>query len=109
MLNLTGARIAKQLFSAEDAIDTTLGQTAKLIASMCEARIANRLPAVAGQRVIGEAAQALAALEQARRNVLGAHEGLAVLRDAYGLEVSAAGVLHKPEPTAPTGALDAAA
>lgn len=108
MNSLTGARIAKQLFAAEDAIDITLGETAKLIASMCEARIANRLPAVAGQRAIAGAAEALAALELARRNVLDTHEGLAFLRDEYGIEAVAAGVLHKPEPTAPSGSLAAA-
>lgn len=109
MQNLTAARIAKQLFTAEDALDHTLGETARLITSLCEARIAHRLPAIAGQRVIADAAQALAALERARRNVLGAHEGLAVLRDEYGLETLAAGVLHKPEGLKPSGELEAAA
>ncbi|WP_343699593.1 hypothetical protein [Caulobacter sp.] len=109
MQNLTGARVAKQLFSAEDAIDHTLGETAKLITSMCEARIANKLPAIAGQRVIGGATEALAALERARRSVLDTHEGLADLRDEYGFEAIAAGVLHKPEGMTPTGALEAAA
>lgn len=109
MQNLTGARIATQLFSAEDAIDRTLGETAKLITSMCEARIAHRLPAIAGQRVIGGATEALAALERARRSVLDTHDGLAFLRDEYGFEAIAAGVLHKPEGVAPAGALEAAA
>lgn len=109
MQNLTGARVARQLFSAEDAIDRTLGETAKLITTLCEARIANRLPAIAGQRVIGGAAEALAALERARRNVLDTHEGLAFLRDEYGFETVAAGALHKPEVVEPTGALGTAA
>lgn len=109
MQNLTGARIAKQLFSTEDAIDRTLGETARLIASMCDARLANQLPAIAGQRVIGGAAEALAALERARRSVLDTHEGLADLRDEYGLDVIAAGVLHKPEGLALAPALGAAA
>ncbi|WP_143324481.1 hypothetical protein [Caulobacter sp. FWC2] len=109
MQNLTAARVAKQLFSAEDALDRTLGETAKLISSLCEARIANRLPAIAGQRVIGGAAEALAALERARRSVLDTHEGLADLREEYGFETVAAGVLHKPEGAAPQGALEAAA
>ena len=109
MQNLTGARIAKQLFSAEDALDRTLGETAKLITSMCEARIANQLPAIAGQRVIGGATEALAALERARRSVLDTHEGLAALRDEYGFETTGAGVLHKPEGLASGRALGAAA
>jgi hypothetical protein len=109
MQNLTTARVAKQLFSAEDALDRTLGETAKLITSLCEARIANRLPAIAGQRVIGGAAEALAALERARRSVLDTHAGLADLREEYGFETLAAGVLHKPEGVAPQGALEAAA
>ena len=109
MQNLSGARVAKQLFSAEDAIDRTLGETAKLITTMCEARIAHRLPAIAGQRAIGGATEALAALERARRNVLDTHEGLAFLRDEYGFETVAAGALHKPEAAEPTGALVEAA
>lgn len=109
MQNLTGARVAKQLFLAEDAIDRTLGETARLITTMCEARIANRLPAVAGQRVIYGATEALAALERARRNVLETHEGLAFLRDEYGFATVDAGALHKPEVAEPTGALEAAA
>jgi len=109
MHDLTGARVATQLFSAEDAIDRTLGETARLIASMCEARLAHRLPAVAGQRAIGGATEALAALERARRGVLVTHEGLADLRDEYGFAATAAGVLHKPEGLRQTGSLDAAA
>lgn len=109
MQNLTGARVAKQLFSAEDALDRTLGETARLITTLCEARIAHRLPAVAGQRVIGGAAQALAALERARRDVLDTHEGLAVLRDEYGFATIDAGGLHKPEGPKPMGVLEAAA
>ena len=109
MQNLTGARVAKQLFAAEDAIDRTLGETAKLIASICEARIAHRLPAIAGEQVIGGAAEALAALERARRSVLVTHDGLAGLREEYGFDTYAAGVLHKPDAPAPTGALGAVA
>ena len=109
MQNLTGARVARQLFSAEDAIDRTLGETAKLITTMCEARIASRLPAAAGQRVIGGAAEALAALARARRHVLDTHEDLARLGDEYGFATVDAGALHKPAPVQPAGALEAAA
>jgi hypothetical protein len=42
MQNLTGARVAKQLFTTEDAIDVTLGETAKLITTLCEATQAAR-------------------------------------------------------------------
>ena len=108
MHNLNGARVAKQLFATEDAIDLTIVETAKLVASMGEARIANRLPAVAGQRAIAAAIEALAALERARHNVLETHEELTSLRDEYGFVVEAAGALHKPEPTVPTGSLAAA-
>jgi hypothetical protein len=97
------------LFSTEDAIDRTLGEAAKLITTMCEARLANRLPAIAGQRVIGDATEALAALERARRSVLDTHEGLAALRDEYGFETVGAGALHKPGAAEPTGLLEAAA
>lgn len=109
MQNLTGARLAKQLFSAEDALDRTLSETAKLIASMCDARLSERLPAIAGQRAIARATEALSALERARRSVLETHEDLAALKREYGFELHAAGVLHKPDAPAPTGALDAAA
>jgi hypothetical protein len=105
-LNLTGARVARQLMSAEDALDTTLGETGKLLASMCEARVSQKLPAVAGRKAIAGLADAVSALEAARRGMLDVHEGLAEVRDAYGLEVSAAGVLPKPgEDTAIRGAL----
>lgn len=107
--NFTGARVAKQLFAAEDAIDLTLGETAKLLTSMCEARIANRLPALAGQRAIGGLAEAVVALERARRSVLETHDGLAEIRDEYGFAVTAAGVLHKPEGRSGAAALTAAA
>jgi hypothetical protein len=106
--NLTGARVAKQLFTTEDAIDVTLGETAKLITTLCEARIAQRLPAIAGQRVISDAAEALVALERARRSVLETHQGLAHLRDEYGFVVTGAGVLHKPGAAA-AGSLSAVA
>ena len=109
-LNLTGARVAKHLFAAEDALDSTLGEAGKLLSSMCEARVSQRLPAIAGQKAIAGLAQTVSALEAARRGILDTHEGLAEIRDEYGLSVTAAGVLPKPgEDTATRGRLTVAA
>lgn len=105
-LNLTGARVARQLMSAEDALDATLGEAGKLLTSMCEARVSQKLPAVAGRKAIAGLAGAVSALEAARQGILEVHDGLAEVRDAYGVEVTAAGVLPKPgEDTATRGAL----
>ena len=109
-LNLTGARVAKQLMAAEDALDATLGETGKLLSSMCEARVSQKLPAIAGQKAIAGLAQTVSALEAARRGILETHDGLAAIRDDYGLSVTAAGALPKPgEDTATRGALTVAA
>lgn len=109
-LNLTGARVAKQLMAAEDALDVTLGEAGKLLSSMCAARVSERLPAIAGQKAIAGLAQTVSALEAARRGILDTHEGLAEIRDEYGLSVTAAGVLPKPgEDTATRGGLAVAA
>jgi len=109
-VNLSGARVAKHLMAAEDALDATLGETGKLLSSMCEARVSHKLPAIAGQKAIAGLAQTVSALEAARRGILDTHEGLAEIRDEYGLKVTAAGVLPKPgEDTATRGGLTVAA
>lgn len=109
-LNLTGARVARQLMSAEDALDATLGETGKLLASMCQARVSSKLPAIAGRRAITGLTETVIALEAARRGILDVHDGLAEVRDAYGVAVTAAGVLPKPgEDTSTRGALTAVA
>jgi hypothetical protein len=109
-LNLTGARVAKHLMAAENALDVTLGEAGKLLSSMCEARVSQNLPAIAGQKAIAGLAQTVSALEAARRGMLDTHDGLAQIRDDYGLSITAAGVLPKPgEDTAARGALTTAA
>jgi len=95
-------RVADRLFAAESAIDLALTRAAELNAAMPEARCEGRLPAAIGQDALDRAAGAFAALVEARRRMVEAHQSLDAARAQIGLkEVAAGDLLPKPAPAPP--------
>jgi hypothetical protein len=95
-------QVADRLFAVENAIDTALAQAAELTAALPKARADARLSAIVGQAALDRTAASLAALVEARRCIVDAHEQLDIVRDQVGLrEVNIGDV--GPKPTGATG------
>jgi hypothetical protein len=77
--------VADRLFAVEDAVDIALTRAAELTAAMPAARIEARLPALVGQAALDRAADAFAALVEARRRIVETHESLDQARMQIGL------------------------
>ena len=95
--------VAARLFEVEDAIDGSLKQASRLIADMVDARRDLRLAAVVGQDAFARTAATIAALTEARGEIVGAHDALAETRDRMGMRTVGLGALDKPDPPAGTG------
>lgn len=89
--------VAAALFESETAIDSALATTAAFLGRMPQARQEARLAARVGQAAIDHASQALAALAEARRQIIAAHEALAEVQGQVGLgAVNFGGLIDKP-------------
>ena len=103
MLNqrLNAAReIADQLFAAERAIDDAVAQVAALTACMPRARMEANIAATVGHAALERSASTMAALIQARGEIIAAHEALAEAKDQIGLRTVAVGGMYKGPPQA---------
>lgn len=100
-------QVADQLFAAEAAIDRALGETSRLTTLLSEGRVEAGLSATVGQAVMDRTCASILALSNGRRELVGAHEALAVVKDQIGLRAVAIGGMVKPEENtpAPTGRL----
>jgi hypothetical protein len=89
--------VAKALYETERAIDGALSTAAGFVGVMPLARQDARLAARVGQDALDHAVQAMAALNEARRQIVAAHEALAVVQGQIGLaEVNFGGLIDKP-------------
>lgn len=94
-------QVADQLFAVENAIDAALTLAAELTAALPKARVEARLSAIVGQAALDRTAASLAALVEARRCIVEAHEELDTVRGQIGLrEVDIGGGMEKPVVTA---------
>jgi hypothetical protein len=90
-------QLANRLFETEGAIDEAITKMADLAGYMPVARNTAKLSAVVGQEVIVQAAQTLAALVEARGQIVETHHKLAITRDQIGLrEMAVGGGNNKP-------------
>ena len=89
-------RVADQLFAVENAIDAALRGAAELTAALPKARADARLSAIVGQAALDRTAASLAALVEARRCIVEAHEQLDTVRGEIGLREVNIGDLGKP-------------
>jgi hypothetical protein len=94
-------KLADQLFAAEAAIDRAVSETARLTSLLSDARVEAGLSAVIGQNALDRASASIGALSTARRELVEAHEALALVKDQIGLRTVAIGGLVKPEENAP--------
>jgi hypothetical protein len=93
--------VASALIALENAIDEALACAAVMTIALPKARRRAKVSAVVGQEVTQLTGEALAALFNARANIVAAHHGLADVRDEMGLRTYASGALWKLKSSLP--------
>lgn len=78
-------KIAKALLASEQSVDGAVAETAALLGAMPVARMEAGISATVGQEAIDRTMEALAALTQARRALVAAHEALHDVQVRIGL------------------------
>lgn len=96
------ASVAGDLNATEQALDSTIAQTATLVQTMIGARSALGLSPVSGAVSQAKAIETMAALAAARDALVACHEELAKDHRRLGFGVYADGWGDKPKETAPT-------
>jgi hypothetical protein len=79
--------VADRLFATEEAVDTAMVRAAGLIQGMVEARRELNVSATTGEVALARAAEAVAALSEARRAVMAAHAALSSLSTKMDVEI----------------------
>lgn len=87
--------VAQHLFTAEDALDVTIRDFARLTAELMEARTRMGLSAAVGPEVVARAASVQAVLADARTEAAALHAALAAVKDGVGLRTVAVGAGDK--------------
>lgn len=82
---MVAEQIASALFEAEAAIDAALSKTAQLTGIMPTLRGKAGLSALVGQDAVERASLTIAALAEARRNIVETHKELSVAQEQVGL------------------------
>jgi hypothetical protein len=100
---IVGEALAQRLYAAEAAVDSALVAASVLAAELPAARSGAMLSAVTGQRAFEGAAGAVAALVQARAQLVRTHGVLAAVAQRLGLDDLAVGPVDKPEDDPPIG------
>ena len=84
-------RIAADIKDTERTADMMVGQLARLIAGLSEARIATNVAASVGQAAFVSAGEAMTLAMQLRGRLVAAHESLAMAKAETGLSAYAIG------------------
>lgn len=80
-----GVRVARNIHTAEHAVDNAILEVNRLISAMVESRAEAGLAAEVGQDALEASMRALASLTAARQGVIHAHSGLAQVAESQGI------------------------
>jgi hypothetical protein len=81
--------LALKLFATEAAVDDAMVRACQLLQGMVEARQALNVSGVVGEVAQARAAEAIAALSEARRAVMASHNALADVQGKMGIQTTA--------------------
>lgn len=84
-LKHVGVRVARNIHSAEHALDNAILEVNRLVATMVECRAEAGLAAEVGQDALEASISTLTALTAARQSVIRAHSGLAAVAENQGI------------------------
>ncbi|MEW6538924.1 hypothetical protein [Brevundimonas fontaquae] len=80
-----GVRVARQVQTAEHAIDKAMIEVCRLIQTSLEGRVETRLAAEVGQSALENIVAGLGQLATVRASVVAGHAGLAAVADDHGI------------------------
>ena len=92
---LIAQTVANKLWATEDAVDKAIVQASQLMGGILEARQELRVSAVVGDDAVSKVAAAVAALAEARKAVVEAHNELAEVKLRVGIRTKLLGVVGK--------------
>ena len=78
-----GVRVARQVRSAEHAVDQAMVEVCRLIETSLEGRVEAKLAAQVGQQTLADIVAALSQLTQARSALVAGHDGLAQVAETH--------------------------
>jgi hypothetical protein len=93
---LVAQRLANQLASTENAVDSAMKETSQLLNGMIDARQELKLSAVFGDDAARKVTDAIAALAVARQSIIDAHNEMAELKLRAGIRTKLT-VVDKPD------------
>ena len=97
-----GVRVARQLRTAEHAIDQAMIEVCRLVQASLEGRVESRLAAEVGQSALENIVTGLGQLATVRANVIAGHADLAIVAKDHGIGWRLEGV-GEDKGTKPTG------
>ncbi|MBN9466549.1 hypothetical protein [Brevundimonas sp.] len=97
-----GVRVARQLRTAEHAIDQAMIEVCRLVQTSLEGRVESRLAAEVGQSALENIVTGLGQLATVRANVIAGHADLATVAEDHGIGWRLEGV-GEDKGTKPTG------
>lgn len=93
---MIATEVARDLTSAEEAVDAALAQSVRLLRRMMDARRELGLPVGAGEPALKSVIAAVSSLGEAQRDMTRSHGDLQALQRDLGLPSVAFGPLIKP-------------
>lgn len=78
-----GVRVARQVRTAEHAVDQAMIEVCRLVQTALEGRVEARLAAEVGQEALADMVRGLSQLTQVRGSVIASHDGLAQVADDH--------------------------
>jgi hypothetical protein len=82
---IVAQRVANQLATTENAVDSAIKETSQLLTGMIDARLELKTSAVFGDSAARKVTDAIAALAVARQSVIDAHNEMAELKLRAGI------------------------
>ena len=92
---IVAQRLANQLATTENAVDSAIKETSQLLTGMLDARLELKTSAVFGDSAARKVTDAIAALAVARQSVIDAHNEMAELKLRAGIRTKL-NVVDKP-------------
>ncbi len=85
IMRQVGVRVARNIHTAEHAVDNAILEVNRMISSMVEGRAEVGLAAEVGQEALEASVNSLVSLTTARQGVIHAHSGLAQVAENQGI------------------------
>lgn len=101
-----GVRVARQVRTAEHAIDQAMIEVCRLVQTSLEGRVESRLAAEVGQSALEHIVSGLGQLTAVRASIVAGHGALATVAESHDIGWRMDGMGESKSDTRPSGRLD---